>query len=150
MVRIDNEGPEITYTNYFDSDRAARGYVYLSPNAGAFRLLVPDPMVPDTSEWPTAREIIISRGPWPEANQSDALEILFEDDTDNPYVLKIASDQAERMPLDTDRDRPGNPPRWKFSAWTREGKVLELPCRYRLVKRIPWMKAWNDEEQQHS
>jgi hypothetical protein len=142
LITIENDGAEITYTNYFNSDHAARGYVYLSINAGAFRLLIPDRMISEIAEWRTAREVIISRGPWPDMSKSDALEILFEDDSDNPYALHIASEQADRMPLDTDRDRKDQPPSWKFSAWTREGKTLELPCRYRLVKRIPWLKSF--------
>lgn len=72
----------------------------------------------------------------------DALEILFEDESDNPYCLHITSDQIDRMPLDSDRDRQGQPPRWTFSAHTSEGEQLTLPCRYRIVKRIPYLKPF--------
>lgn len=142
MVVVRNSDQEIEYTNYFDTANAEAGYCYLSPNAGAFRLIVPDQMVPDIEEWRSAREVIVSRGPWPDANKADAIEILFEDDSDNPYALHMASTQVERMPLDTDRDRRDQPPRWTFTAWTREGKQLTLPCRYRLVKHIPWLKPF--------
>jgi len=92
----------------------------------------------------TAREVIISRAAWPDMGKHDALEVMFEDDTDNPFVLHLVSEQADHMPLDSDRDRPGQPPRWKFAAWTQDDKKLELPCRYRKVNKIPYMKPWSE------
>lgn len=143
MIQIENNGAEIIRTNYWSSEHAARGLFYLSINAGAFRLLVPDTWVQETGEWMSAKEVIISRGPWPAQGKSDAIEIIFEDYSESPYVVHIVSEQIDRMPLDTDRDRKGNPPRWKFTAWTRKGKILELPCRYRIVKKLPFLKSWS-------
>ncbi len=142
MIHIENNGPEIVRTNYWQTEHAARGALYLSTNAGCFRLLVPDVMYEQTAEWRSAREVIISRGPWLDAGKHDALEILFEDDTANPYSIHLAGEQADRLPPASDRDRQGQPPRWKFAAWTSAGKILELPCRYRIVKRIPWLKKF--------
>ncbi len=142
FIKVANDGPEIIETNYFDTEHAGRGYCYLSPNAGTFRLLVPDRITGEIEEWRSAREVIISRGPWPDMNKADALEILFEDDSDSPYVLHMTSGQVERMPLDADRDRKDRPPRWKLAVWTRDGKILELPCRYRVVKKIPYLKPF--------
>lgn len=142
FIRTENDGQNIVRTSYYNTAQAAKGYVHLSINAGAFRLLVPDRIIAEIEEWKTAREVIISRGPWPDENQSDALEILFEDGSDYPYALHIVSAQVDRMPRDADRDRRDQPPRWIFAVWTRDGKELELPCRYRLVKRLPWLKAW--------
>ena len=42
MITITNQGQRITSTNYWDSDNARAGYLYLSWNAGAARLMVPD------------------------------------------------------------------------------------------------------------
>lgn len=142
MIEIENNGPEIIRTNYWQSEYSSRGLFYLSINAGAFRLLVPDSWVQETGEWMTAKEIIISRGPWPEKGKLDALEILFEDYSESPYVVHLASEQIDRLPLDTDRDRKDQPPRWKFSVWTQKGKILEFPCRYRIVKKLPFLKPW--------
>jgi hypothetical protein len=86
--------------------------------------------------------VIVSRGPWPEKNLPDAIEVLFDDGTDAPYALQMSLELVDRMLSDSDRDRQGQPPRWKFAAWTRDGIQLELPCRYRLVKRIPWLKPF--------
>jgi hypothetical protein len=35
---------------------------------------------------------------------------------------------------------------WKFAAWTIKGKALELPCRYRIVPKIPWLKEFGSRE----
>lgn len=90
-------------------------------------------------------EVIISRGPWPEQGKQDVIEILFEDGTDNPYAIHLSSESLDRMPLDSDQDRHGQPPRWKLTVWTRTGKALELPCRYRRAKQIPCFMPWANE-----
>ena len=142
MITIQSSGQEIVSTNYWDTDYAERGFYFLSINAGAFRLLVPDDHKSAVKEWLQATEVIISRGPWPEMDKSDAFEILFEDNTDYPYAIQIGFDQVDRIIPDSDRYSHGQPPRRKLSVWTRIGKVLELPCRYRIVKSIPWLKPW--------
>lgn len=144
LIQIVNNESEIVSTNYWQTENAQRGLFYLSINAGAFRLLVPDIQEAVIAEMATAKEVIVSRGPWPSQNKHDALEFLFEDFTDTPFVLQILPEQADRLPLDSDRDRQGQPPRWKFTVWTEAGKKLERPARYRLVKKIPCMKAWKE------
>ncbi|KXL10450.1 hypothetical protein AXH19_08415 [Escherichia coli] len=42
MFFIENEGQAVAGTDYWQSVQAQAGYVYLSWNAGAARLLVPD------------------------------------------------------------------------------------------------------------
>jgi hypothetical protein len=143
FITIENDGPEIISTNYWTTPHAQRGYYHLSINAGAFRLLVPDSQLRNIEEWRSAREVIISRGPWPGAGKSDALEILFEDDTDNPYAIHLVVEQVDRLPLPTDMDVPGQPHRWQFSVWTKSGKTLQLPARYRIVAKIPHLRSWN-------
>jgi hypothetical protein len=56
FIRIENNGPEIAATNYYDSPNAGAGYVYLSINAGALRLLVPDSQSQLVDEVKTAFE----------------------------------------------------------------------------------------------
>ena len=142
IITIANDGPDIVFTDYWATEQAAHGAVYFSINAGTFRLLVPPAFAGEIEEWRLAHEVIVSRGPWPDQGRADALEILFWDDTSSPYAIHIGAGQTDRLPPDTDRDRRDQPPRWKFSAWTQEGKALELPCRYRVVKRIPWLKKF--------
>jgi hypothetical protein len=84
----------------------------------------------------TGREVIVSRGPWPEARVRDGLELLFDDGSTDPYALHLSAESADRLPLPEDVARE-----WIFTAWVlRDGqphKALERPCYYRLVPAIP-------------
>ncbi len=66
---IDNKGQDIVSTNYFESEHASKGKVYMSVNAGAFRLLLPDSQMQLLEEMATGKEVIISMGKWPEASK---------------------------------------------------------------------------------
>ncbi len=140
IIHIKNNGQEIVETNYYDTPNARAGYFYLSTNAGCFRLLVPDSQLSVLSELSTGREIIISRGPWPEQRKKDALELLFEDDSDNPFSLHILPEQCDRLPEKKDAGK-----RWLFSVWSRTGKHFEAPCYYRQVKKLPWLKPYTGQ-----
>src|SRR5271169_5330468 len=142
LIIIENNETEIANTNYWDTEHAQAGFVFLSINAGAFRLLIPDTKKQEIKEMMTAKEIIVSRGPWYAGKKPDAIEILYEDFTDTPFSIQMGTEQLDRLPADWDRDRKGQAPRWKFSVWTSEGKVLELPCRYRRAEAIPCLKPW--------
>jgi hypothetical protein len=135
FITVENDGQEIISTNYWASSYARNGAVFVSINAGAFRLLVPPQISID--DMVTADEVIVSRGTWPQAGKHDALEILFEDNSDNPFCLHIGSEQTATMPADRDRNK-----NFVFAIWTPDGKVKELPARYRKVKRIPYLKPW--------
>ena len=87
FLQIQNNGQLILASNYWNSDYARAGKVYLSVNAGAFRLLLPDLFTSELADMRTALEVFISRGPWPAQRCSDAIELLFDDWTDNPYAL---------------------------------------------------------------
>lgn len=137
MLTIKNNGPEIEETNYFTSEYAYRGIVYLSINSGAFRLLVPESAEHYLVEMRTGKEVIVSRGPWPEKGKTEAIELVFEDHSSTPFSLHFGSEQIDRLPDDSDRGKE-----FVFSVWTMTGKKLELPGKYRKVKRIPWLKPW--------
>ena len=84
----------------------------------------------------------MSRGPSPERRLPDALEVLFDDGTDDPWSLHLSPQAVDRMPLDTDSAQP-----WVLSVWThRVGttatKALETPCHYRRVRRLPDVLPW--------
>ena len=141
MLRIENHGPLLIASNFWESEEEAAGKFFLSTNAGAFRLLVPRSQEPAVSEMATAREVIVSRGPWPAVGREDAIELLFDDRTDTPFALHFSIETLDRLPLDTDVGRE-----WIFSAWTvprRRGphKSLERPCWYRRVARIPCLQT---------
>lgn len=137
MFLIVNDGAKIAKTDFFDSDLAAQGLLYLSWSAGAARLLVPDNRHGWLNEMATAREVIISRGPWPAKHASDALELLFEDGTDSPFAVRIGVEQTDRL-IPDQRIETG----LDVLVITRAGVVLRLPAGYRRVTGLPCMAPW--------
>ncbi|MDP1817264.1 MAG: hypothetical protein Q8K92_22600 [Leadbetterella sp.] len=142
LIEIINNGQDIKSTNYWQIKHAQKGFCYLSINAGCFRLLVPPGVEHAIKEMQTAQEVIITRGPWPNQNRDDALEILFEDHSESPYVLHIVPEQVDRMPSPKDQDLVGKPHKWNFSIWTEKGKVLNQLCRFRAGLNLPCMQPW--------
>ena len=139
MLTIENEGPEIVASNYWETEYAKTGAVYLSVNAGAFRLLLPPALEGALAEMRQAREAIISRGPWPETRRADAIEVLFEDGSDTPFALFFGLEQIDRLPASQDEGRRD----LRLSVWTSgPTKALELPASYRRAPSLPWLKAW--------
>lgn len=140
ILTINNDGPQIVSTNYFDISLARRGAFYVSINAGAFRLLVPPTYEQAIADFQTAREVIVSRGTW---QGKEALELLFDDHTDNPYSIHVGPGQYDRLPLASDAGKA-----WQFSAWVKHGQQLqrayESPCYYRVVRSLPYLKPWEE------
>jgi len=145
LIRIDNIGALVIDTNYWRSDQAGLGVCYLSINAGAFRLLVPREAEAFVEQMRTARQVIVSRGPWPERHRDDAIEILFDDRTECPFAIQIGMESVDRLPLDADAAK-----QWEITVWIERGgaprKALSRPCWYRRVPRIPWLKPMSDKE----
>lgn len=137
MLHIINDGPAIRNTNFWDSEHARRGLFFLSWNAGSGRLMVPDSQRNMLKEMKTAEYLILSRGPWPMGGKSEAYELLFEDHSDCPFSINIGHEQTDRLIPKSEAGREFN-----FSIWTRDGLYLELKGRYRVVNRIPNLKAW--------
>lgn len=73
---VHNRGQAIVSTDFWDSHQAQAGYYFLSWNAGAGRLLVPDSQKAVLREMKSAREILVSRGPWTEEDGRVAYELL--------------------------------------------------------------------------
>jgi hypothetical protein len=138
LFQIQNAGPEITATNYFELPHAAAGKVLVSCNAGAFRVLVPDSAAGYIEEMRTGLVVIVSRGPWPAEGRDDAFELLFDDHTPSPFALHLSPESFDRLPARGDEGRS-----FVLSVWTRGPvKQLERPCRYRRVPSIPCLKPW--------
>jgi hypothetical protein len=76
LLTIENDGQEITATNFWQTEQARRGSFYLSTNAGAFRLLVPEQHKSAIAEFKTAKDVILTRGPY--MDQANAMEILWD------------------------------------------------------------------------
>lgn len=140
MLSIENDGPDIVSSNFWDTEYARDGYYFLSFNAGAARLLMPRQHRSALRDMRTAGEVIISRGPWPAHLREDAIELMFEDGSTAPFALHFGLEQVDRvLPADDE----GRQLVFTVWAWARGPvKALELPARYRRVATIPCMDPW--------
>lgn len=132
-----NCGQRLVSTNYWDSEHARRGYFFLTWNAGAARLLVPDSQKPLLREMKGAREVILSRGPWTEQNGREALELLWEDGSDNPFVIHLVTEQCDRLAPSEDQGSG-----LTVIALTRGGEKGRWAARYRVVTALPSLEPW--------
>lgn len=137
LLTIANRGQTITSTNYFDSSAAADGLFFLSWNAGAGRLLVPDSQRHILKETKSAKYVIVSNGPWIEMGAIPAYELLFEDHSDAPFVLYLPHTSSDRsLPASDKADG------FYITIWTRSGLRQRLAARYRKVAAIPCLQEW--------
>lgn len=139
MIEFANHGPLITSTNFWESDYESANKWYVSFNANGVRLLVPSALRRELNEMQrNLKHVVISMGPWPEMQRDRAMEIMFEDESDSPYCLKLDEQSTDRKLSGDGRDD------LIFIAYTkprrgRPHKVFERPCFLRSVDQIPCM-----------
>lgn len=136
---IENSGAEITRTNFWETEAARAGKFYLSINAGAFRLLVPQAHMGAVRDMRAAHIVVVSQGPMTLEGRafSDAIELLFDDSTEEPWSLYLTLQAVDRMPLNSDSTQE-----WTCTVWTplvgeRCSQVLARRAYYRRVRRLP-------------
>ena len=139
LLKFENRGQAIASTNYWDSEHAKGGFCYLSWNAGAARLLIPDSQKLLLHDMRSADYVIISRGPWTEKGKRDALELLFEDNSERPFCLHMTSEQTDRLLPESEQGSG-----FVLTVWTRGGLKLRMPGRYRTVREIPCLMEWGE------
>ena len=142
-ITIENHGPLITRTNWFDSPAAAQGVLAVSTNAGAVRLLIPRVQEAAIQEITACRHIVLSVGPWQKRTGPEALELLFEDGTDAPFSIHVGTNQVlDGWPNTLQQG-------WLFTAWTaprrRDGRphrAVEKPAFVRRSLTLPDLSPW--------
>lgn len=137
MFTFENQGQRLLKTNYWASEHAQAGYFFLSWNAGAARLLIPDAQKSALKDMKTAKEVIISRGKW---QGRDALELLFEDGTDSPYAIHLVSEQTDRL-IPEEQQGGG----FVVTLWTCGGLKARLTGKYRVVDTLPDLRPWTTQ-----
>jgi hypothetical protein len=144
MISIENHGPLLLRSNYWHSELAAKGKLWCSVNAGAIRVLLPPAMYGFLADMRTARECVLSRGPWPEERAAEGVEIMWDDGSDNPFALHLTPESFDLLPGEPEAGRE-----WICSTWTaKDGKphkALERICHWRRVERIPCMEPWRPD-----
>ena len=137
MLTIQNDRNKIISTNYWASELNSKGLYYISINAGTFRILVPDIYEDLKSEFETGKDIIITTG---KEQGSDAVEILFDDHSSDPFRLLVDQQQLDRIPINKDYN--------KFHSllmYTKDCKlILSSKVYLRKVKNLPCLKPLPD------
>lgn len=139
LIQIENRGQQIVNTNYWDSPLATDGRIFMSWNAGAARLLIPDHMEFLLRDMRSAKHVIISRGPYLGDIALQVFELLFEDLSDSPFYLLMALGQSDRIPPAHEQGEG-----FTLSVWTRTGQKICKPGKYRMVDFLPCMKPWSE------
>lgn len=134
LITIENNGPELLHTNYWDSPHASAGYVYASWNAGALRLLLPDSMLDELDDLKAGHTVIVT---WGWINSVEGLEIMFEDDTDSPYAIQMVAQQCDRRLADLNLGHE-----MPVTAWGRAGRLAQWPGRFRVGTTLPDLSSW--------
>ncbi|GAP37880.1 hypothetical protein ABXN37_22410 [Piscinibacter sakaiensis] len=115
-IKIQNDGPELRATNYWDSEQAAAGLCYLTANAGTWRLLVPEAAEGALEEMRTGRSAIIE----PSIHlPGRCWDVVFDDGSDSPFSIAVDRRQV---------DRPMIAGHCRLAVWTARGKQLDLAC----------------------
>ncbi len=115
---IENMGADVINTNYFDSPYNKNGIFIVSPNAGAFRMLVPDIHIETVrKELREATWIIVKR-----YESEKRFEIMLEDFSNAPFVFNFSENSFLTWPLKSDDKGV-----FIFTAWARiNGKILQI------------------------
>ena len=117
MITITNNGQAVAGTNYWQTEHANVGMLYLSGNAGALRLLVPEAAEGMLAEMRTGKRVTIE--PSVHLPGGQCVDLVFEDGTDAPFSVAV-----DRKQMDRALQRGAGLP---FTVWTeRGGMVLAL------------------------
>lgn len=121
---------------------AREGFCFLSWNAGAGRLLLPEALEGVLHEMRGATHVIVTRG-WYEPWRREGLELMFEAHSDCPFCLVLDAAQADRVLLRIDCGA-----RFPLAVWTRTGRKLCQPGCYRVAQCLPCLEPWPQPQSQ--
>lgn len=136
QLAIQNDGPLILQTNFWETDWSANGLCFVSLNAGHFRLLLPPSVEQYLPDMQAAREVVISRGQWTQ-HRREGMELLFDDGSANPFAIHCFPQQFDRLPLPEYAGREA-----VLTVWanrTGPTNMLSRPAYYRIVPAIPYL-----------
>lgn len=134
MLVINNDGPELLATNYWGLEHAAKGLFFVSINAGCVRLLMPPAHENALPDMIAARSVVLTRGAY---DGKEAVEILFDDDTDDPFAIFLDISQFDRIwPPDEDGMTID------FAIYVKGGMVWSHKCHLRRTATLPLLTPW--------
>lgn len=119
LITIENDGNIIRKTNFWDTAWAKKGLFFLSGNAGAWRLLVPDKCQIQLPEMATGKYAEMELSAYAGV---PAVTIWFEDGTRSPFRLLLDLRSVNRMITPTKSRSP-------LLIYTRKGLQQTLMVR---------------------
>lgn len=140
---IQNDGPDIISSNFWETEIAEKGFLYASINSGAIRLLVPQRhigLLPEMRR--NAQHAIVSFCNKPTGEQF-SLEILIEDKSSDPFVIHLHEHQYDRRPLPEDIGKKYTLTVWTHNSYepnTQPHKRITLPAYLQIVPHLPWLQ----------
>ena len=136
-LHITNNGPEIVTTNFCESFYGRNGLLFVSRNAGTFRLLVPPQLqsaIPEMRRG--AKHVVLSLG---QMFGRQMVEWMVEDGSNTPFAIHLETLACDIL---FGPDEIGK--QWRASVWDfRNGKphkCFERPAYCRIVPHLPWLK----------
>ncbi len=141
LFSISFEGQNITDNGFWDSEWNKNGIFYLVYNNRSFHLMIPAPQENLLREMKSGYYIVITTG-YSIRDKATMIEIMFEDHSDNPFALSIATRQCH-VSIDLSLDGYKFP----FKAYTKDGLVFEKKVYVRSKGQVnlPWMKPIRPE-----
>lgn len=134
-IKIENNGPEIVATNYWDTE-IGRNYYAVTANAGCLRVLVPKNKEHLIKDMVACEYAVVSTLASPSLGKL-SLEILFEDQSDSPFSLQLTAGavlgffpKADPKPIER-----------TLTLWVSGlRKVATIRAFTRTAPRIPYLK----------
>lgn len=140
-LTVENNGAIISKTNFWETSYAQRGLLYISVNAGSFRLLVPTSQRDCISDMlPKAKHVVVSMLPlnqWKDG--AYCIEWMVEDGSDSPWSCTLSPQQIDRAPGIEDVGK-----QWEASVWDSKNgaphRRMHRPAYFQIVPKLPWLR----------
>jgi hypothetical protein len=139
MVKIGNNGLPLE-TTYFDTEICAKGFYYLVHNMDKYFLFLPKWNERVLKEMETGKNIVITRGN--HNGKNDCFEIMFDDNSDNPYMIILEDEQFTRLsPL----KEGWNGTFYVYSGDLEAYKLYFSNVYYRITDNLPFLEPVEEQ-----
>ena len=153
ILQVENHEALLKASNYWDSEWNEKGLFYVSPNAGALRILCPRGSGQLIAEMRTGRHVVVTVGKCTRVSMPgmvigrEMAEFMFDDGSDTPYALNFSHpDQFERALPQAEDGRELVVSAWEGRRKLESGlraahQVLNKPGYLRFTE-VPNMRPW--------
>jgi len=138
MIRIGINGLPLE-TTYFDTEICSKGFYYLVHKNDKYFLLLPKWKEKELNEMQTGNHVVITRG---KLEGKDSFEIVFNDNTENPYAVLLRDEQFTRI---TPLKEGWNGTLYVYSGDIDECRLIFYNVYYRIKDNIPCFDPIKEE-----